>query len=101
MTLFADLLALFGAAYTGQALLGVDPVTFYNGVTGGLLSFGDVADGLIKSIVFGFIIALASCHFGLATSGGAPGVGRSVNSTVVASAAGVFILDYVVSFMLG
>jgi phospholipid/cholesterol/gamma-HCH transport system permease protein len=101
MTLFADLLALFGAAYTGYGLLGVDPVTFYNGVTGGLLGFGDVATGLVKSVVFGFVIALSSCHFGLATTGGAPGVGRSVNATVVASAAGVFVLDYVVSFVLG
>ncbi|WP_146652830.1 MlaE family ABC transporter permease [Labilithrix luteola] len=101
MTLFADALALFGAAYTGQALLGVSPQTFYNGLTTGLLGFGDVANGLFKSIVFGLVIALASCHFGLATTGGAPGVGRAVNATVVASAAGVFVLDYLVSFALG
>ncbi|MBX3230879.1 MAG: ABC transporter permease [Labilithrix sp.] len=101
MTLFADALALFGAAYTGQALLGVSPVTFYNGVTGGLLGFGDVANGLFKSIVYGLLMALASCHFGLATTGGAPGVGRAVNATVVTSAAGVFVLDYLVSFASG
>ena len=101
MTLFADALALFGAAHTGKALLNVDPVTFYNGFTGGLLDFGDVANGLTKSVVFGVVIALASCHFGLATTGGAPGVGRSVNAQVVASAAGIFVLDYVTSFILG
>jgi phospholipid/cholesterol/gamma-HCH transport system permease protein len=101
MTLFADALSLFGAAYTGQALLGVSPVTFYNGVTGGLLGFGDVANGLFKSIVFGLVMGLASCHFGLATTGGAPGVGRSVNATVVTSAAGIFVLDYLVSFAIG
>ncbi len=101
MTLFADALALFGAAYTGQALLGVSATTFYNGLTAGLLDFGDVANGLLKSVVFGLVMALASCHFGLATKGGAPGVGRSVNSTVVTSAAGVFVLDYLVSFALG
>lgn len=101
MTLFADALALFGAAYTGQALLGVSPMTFYNGVTGGLLGFGDVANGLFKSLVFGIIMGLASCHFGLATTGGAPGVGRSVNATVVTSAAGIFVLDYLVSFAIG
>jgi phospholipid/cholesterol/gamma-HCH transport system permease protein len=101
MTLFADALALFGAAYTGQGLLGVSPQTFYNGLTAGLLGFGDVANGLLKSTVFGLVIALASCHFGLATTGGAPGVGRAVNATVVASAAGVFVLDYLVSFALG
>lgn len=101
MTLFADALALFGAAYTGQALLGVSATTFYNGFTAGLLGFADVANGLFKSVVFGLVMALASCHFGLATSGGAPGVGRAVNATVVTSAAGVFMLDYLVSFALG
>jgi phospholipid/cholesterol/gamma-HCH transport system permease protein len=101
MTLYADALALFGAAYTGQGLLQVEPVSFYNGLTSGLLNFGDVANGLVKSLVFGLVIALSSCHFGMATTGGAPGVGRSVNATVVASAAGVFVLDYVVSFLMG
>lgn len=101
MTLFADALALFGAAYTGAGLLGVSPTTFYNGLTAGLLGFGDVANGLFKAVVFGLVIALASCHFGLSTKGGAPGVGRAVNATVVASAAGVFVLDYLVSFALG
>ena len=101
MTLFADALALFGAAYTGQGLLGVSPTTFYNGLTAGLLGFGDVANGLFKSVVFGLVIALSSCHFGLATKGGAPGVGRAVNSAVVASAAGIFVVDYLVSFVLG
>lgn len=101
MTLFADAISLVGAAYTGQGLLGVTPQTFYNGLTSGLLGFGDVANGLFKSVVFGLVIAVASCYFGLATKGGAPGVGRAVNATVVASAAGVFILDYLVSFSLG
>ena len=51
--------------------------------------------------IAGVVMALASCHFGLKTTGGAPGVGRAVNSTVVASAAGIFVLDYFISFILG
>jgi phospholipid/cholesterol/gamma-HCH transport system permease protein len=101
MTIYADFLALFGAAYSGLVLLQIEPVSFYNGVTGGLLHFTDVANGLTKSFLFGVIIALSSCYFGLSTKGGAPGVGRSVNGTVVASAAGIFILDYLVGFLLG
>lgn len=101
MTVYADALALFGAAYAGKALLRVEPVTFFNGLTSGLLGLSDVANGLVKSVIFGFVIALSSCHFGLSTTGGAPGVGRSVNATVVASAAGIFILDYLASFLLG
>jgi phospholipid/cholesterol/gamma-HCH transport system permease protein len=99
-TLYADFLALLGAAYAGQALLGVDTMTFYNGLTSGLLGIADVMSGLVKSVVFGIIISLSSCHFGLSVTGGSPGVGRAVNATVVASAAGIFILDYLVSFLL-
>jgi phospholipid/cholesterol/gamma-HCH transport system permease protein len=99
-TLYADALSLLGAAYAGQALLGVEPGTFYNGLTSGLLGIADVTNGLVKSVIFGIAIALSSCHFGLATTGGAPGVGRSVNATVVASAAAIFVMDYLVSFIL-
>ena len=99
-TIFSDALALFGAAYAGWGFLGVEPGVFYHGLTTGLLGFGDVAHGLAKSIVFGVVIGLSSCHFGLSTKGGAPGVGRSVNSTVVVSAAGIFVLDYLLSFAL-
>ena len=99
-TLYSDALALLGAAYAGKGLLDTDPRLFYNGLTSGLLSFGDVGTGLVKSVVFGVVMALASCHYGLTVSGGAPGVGRAVNATVVASAAGIFVLDYFVSFSL-
>jgi len=99
-TIFADTLALIGAAYGGLGLLGVDVKTFYNGMTSGLLGMPDVTSGLIKSIVFGIVMGLSSCQYGLGVKGGAPGVGRAVNATVVASAAGIFVLDYFVSFTL-
>lgn len=99
-TILADVLALLGASLAGRALLAVDPVVFYNGLTGGLLGMGDVMHGLIKSAVFGIAIALSSCHYGLATEGGAPGVGRAVNSAVVVSAAGIFVIDYLLSFAI-
>ena len=100
-TIFADLLALLGAAMCGWALVGVEPMSFYNGVTAGFIDFGDVMHGLIKSVFFGLIIALSSCHFGTTTSGGAPGVGRSGNATVGVTAGGIFAFDYIVSFALG
>jgi phospholipid/cholesterol/gamma-HCH transport system permease protein len=99
-TIFADALALFGAAFAGDALLGVAPTVFFNGLTSGLLGIGDVMSGLVKSVVFGVVMGLASCQFGLRVTGGAPGVGRAVNATVVATAAGIFILDYFVSFLV-
>ena len=100
-TIYADALALFGAAIASRVMLGVEYGVFLNGLTGGLLNFGDVAHGLIKSAFFGLMMAVASCYFGLSVKGGAPGVGRAVNAGVVASATGIFMLDYIVSFLIG
>lgn len=100
-TVFSDVLALVGAAFVGDLVLQVDPITFYHGIAGDRLSFGDVAHGLIKSVAFGAVIAVSSCHYGVTTTGGAPGVGRSVTTSVVVSAIGVFALDYFMSFLIG
>ncbi len=100
MTIFSDLLALIGAAFAGDALIGLSVHGFFSGVTGGLIELRDVTHGLIKSVAFGLVVALSSCHYGLATTGGAPGVGRSVKAGVVASAAGIFALDYFLSFVV-
>lgn len=100
-TAYADAVALIGAALAGKAMLGVEFSVFYNGLSSGLLNFGDVAHGLIKSVSFGIMMAISSCYFGLSAHGGAPGVGRAVNAAVVASATGIFILDYLVSFVIG
>jgi phospholipid/cholesterol/gamma-HCH transport system permease protein len=100
LTIYGDVLALAGAAICGQGLLGVSVATFFNGFLE-TIRVWDLATGLIKSVLFGGIIALASCHFGMTVTGGAPGVGRAVNAAVVASATGVFVTDYIATFVMG
>ncbi len=99
-TVFSDVLALIGAGIVGEVLLDVDLLIFFQGVFGDKLTFGDVAHGLTKSVAFGVVIAVSSCQYGITTTGGAPGVGESVKTSVVVSAIGVFALDYFVSFLL-
>lgn len=99
LTVYGDLFALGGAAFMGELMLEVPRQTFYRGMID-LLGPWDLAVGLVKSVVFGGMIAIASCHFGLSVKGGAPGVGRAVNASVVASASGVFVLDYFVTYLL-
>ena len=79
-------------------ILGVHPILFWNGLTGGLLDFGDVAHGLLKAFVFGLAIATCSTSFGMRATGGAPGVGHAVNTSVVTTAVLIFMLDALVSF---
>ncbi len=102
MTLFADALALFGAAYAGRGAprrRARRRSTTASPAASSASATSRTASSRASSSASSS--ALASCHFGLATTGGAPGVGRAVNATVVASAAGIFVLDYLVSFALG
>lgn len=97
-TVVAMGVALFGSSLAGLALLGVGPLTFWNGLTGGLLGVADFIHGVVKAFVFGLAIATCSTSFGMHASGGAPGVGRAVNHSVVTSAVLIFVLDALVSF---
>jgi phospholipid/cholesterol/gamma-HCH transport system permease protein len=53
----------------------------------------DIWYGLVKSISFGFVIALIGCIKGLSVRGGAEGVGRATTHAVVISAAMILVLD--------
>ena len=99
LCVIGDAIAIGGAMLTADMLLDVDPRVFWASAVERLEPW-DFWVGLIKSGLFGTMIALTSCYYGLATRGGAPGVGRAVNASVVAAAAGIFIMDYFSTFLL-
>lgn len=100
LCVIGDAVALGGAIVTADFLLGVDPRIFMASALERLEAW-DFWVGIIKATLFGLMIGLMSCYYGLATRGGAPGVGRAVNASVVAAAAGIFIADYFSTFVLG
>jgi phospholipid/cholesterol/gamma-HCH transport system permease protein len=55
----------------------------------------DLAGSVIKTSLFGFIIAIVCCYKGMNVRGGPEGVGRAVNQAVVISFAGIWIFNYV------
>jgi phospholipid/cholesterol/gamma-HCH transport system permease protein len=66
------------------------------------LRFPDVLQGLIKPVLFGFIIASVGCFYGMRTTGGTQGVGRSTIQAVVFSSVSIIFVDLMVSlFMVG
>jgi phospholipid/cholesterol/gamma-HCH transport system permease protein len=64
------------------------------------LELWDVASGLIKSAVFGVVIAIIGCWQGLNTEGGAEGVGRATTRTVVLASISILILNFFLSKLL-
>jgi phospholipid/cholesterol/gamma-HCH transport system permease protein len=63
-------------------------------------SGSDVTKGLIKTIFFGAIIVAVGCREGLATSGGASGVGQATTRSVVVAIVLIFIADFLLTFLL-
>jgi phospholipid/cholesterol/gamma-HCH transport system permease protein len=64
------------------------------------LQANDVISGLIKSAVFGFIIALMGCFNGYRSKGGAQGVGAATTNAVVSASILILALDYVLTQLL-
>ncbi len=64
------------------------------------LGLADIAGGLIKSCVFGFILAYVGCYKGFRTKGGAHGVGRATTTTVVIGCILILVSNYFMSVLL-
>jgi len=90
-----------GAGYVvGVFLLGIDPAYLWYYMlkyTGD----SDLAIGLIKSFVFGGIVAMISCYKGLNCGEGAEGVGRATTEAVVYSSITVLITNFFLTLALG
>ncbi len=92
LTLVGDLLGSLGGLCIAVWYLD-QPVVVYLQSLQQAVSLGDIGTGLLKSFVFGGAIALISCQRGLATRGGADGVGRSTTSAVVVVLFTLVVLD--------
>jgi phospholipid/cholesterol/gamma-HCH transport system permease protein len=94
-----DLCGLGGGYFVSVAVKGLSAGTFI-ARTQQWLDPEDLSEGLIKGAVFGLFIALVACFKGYHASGGAKGVGQATTEAMVASALGIFILDYFVGVVL-
>jgi phospholipid/cholesterol/gamma-HCH transport system permease protein len=98
LMVLGDLFAIIGASLTAQGLLGFDwRVLIANLVESHLLD--ELLMGVVKATCFGIAISCISCYFGLGASGGAVGVGRATNHSVVANATAIFLLDFLVGWL--
>jgi phospholipid/cholesterol/gamma-HCH transport system permease protein len=61
------------------------------------LHLGDIMQGLIKPLFSGFIIATIGCFYGLRTTGGTQGVGRSTIQAVVVSSVLIIFVDFLLT----
>jgi len=96
LAMLSNTVGLMGAFAVSVYLQGLDPGIFMDRVTW-YVDGWDLSQGLIKAGAFGFAISLIACRQGFFASGGAAGVGRATNRSVVHSAIMILVLDYLLT----
>ena len=99
LTMLFNIVGVFGAFSVAVFLLDLDPGVFMDRLQW-LVDWEDVSQGLIKAMVFGVAVSLIACRQGFYAKGGAAGVGRATNRSVVHSAVAVLMLDYLVTSLI-
>jgi phospholipid/cholesterol/gamma-HCH transport system permease protein len=100
LVLLADAIGIFGGALVAMLTLDIGPTTFFIQLQSAVKA-SDIVSGVVKGMVFCGTVALISCQQGLATSGGAEGVGRRTTSAVVSILFSLIVLDAVFTVVLG
>ena len=98
LTIFADVVGVL-AGYVVAVINGVPAGGFVTSVKT-FVSPYDINMGLVKTIVFGAVIAVVGCQQGLQTTGGATGVGRSTTNAVVISIVSIYILNFFLAYVM-
>jgi phospholipid/cholesterol/gamma-HCH transport system permease protein len=99
LTILFDGLGILGAYFVAVVTEHLSPGLFLGRIHS-WVDPEDVISGLIKSAVFGLIIALVACYKGFNTTGGSKGVGRATNQAVVTGSVAVLVIDYFLSLAL-
>ena len=100
LTLVADAVGIVGGLVVGAMTLDITPTAYWIQTVNAVKPW-DVFSGALKSVVFAGAIALIACQQGLATSGGAEGVGRRTTSAVVSILFTLILLDALFTVLFG
>jgi len=96
LVLIADIIGVMGGYLVGIHQLGFNSAVYLKN-TYDFVEPMDVASGLVKAAVFGFLIALMGCYHGFNSKGGAQGVGKATTDAVVSSLILILIANYLVT----
>ena len=92
LCLFADLVGMVGGALVGVGMLNLS-LTQYMNETQGAVHFADFSVGLIKSVVFGVLVAFSGCLRGMQCGRSSAAVGTAATSAVVTAIVLIIVTD--------
>jgi phospholipid/cholesterol/gamma-HCH transport system permease protein len=92
ISVWTTLCALAGGMLAADVSLGITP-TFFMTALPEAVSLSTLILASAKSVVFGVLIALIACHFGLRVQPNTQSLGEGTTASVVASITAVILVD--------
>lgn len=99
LTIVADACGILGGAAV-TVFLNHQNGTQYFHMAYEKLRYPDVIQGLVKPLLFGYILSSIGCFYGMRTTGGTQGVGRSTISAVVVASVLIIFVDFLITHVL-
>ncbi len=99
LTIFSNIFGILSGYVVSLSIYHVTNAQFINGIRDFFAPM-DFWSGIIKSVIFGFIITTIGCFQGFYTEGGAAGVGKATTRAVVISSIMILITDYIVASLI-
>jgi phospholipid/cholesterol/gamma-HCH transport system permease protein len=99
LTVYSDLVGILGGAVVGLGMLGLGSTEYFE-QTRAAVHVSDFLIGIIKSSVFGVVVALAGCLRGIQSGRSAAAVGLAATSAVVTSIVWLIVLDGIFAVIL-
>ncbi|QQG46986.1 MAG: lipid asymmetry maintenance ABC transporter permease subunit MlaE [Candidatus Azosocius agrarius] len=87
-------ISIIGAFVISVYFLGVDGGSFWSNMQSVIIFQEDVINSIIKTFIFGFVIAWIAVFQGIYCVATAEGIGKATTNTVVYSSLYIFIIDF-------
>lgn len=98
LSVLATVFGIFGGFIVAVTALDLTPQSFWLQAVNALFLW-DIVTGLIKSLVFAWLIVILAAYFGFGATGGPEGVGKATTKAVVASIFGVIVADSILGLL--
>jgi phospholipid/cholesterol/gamma-HCH transport system permease protein len=95
-----SMVGILGGHIVGVGLLGVDNGSFWSQMQANIDFMDDIINGVIKSLVFGFVASWIALFEGYDTIPTSEGVSRATTRTVVNSALSILGLDFILTALM-
>ena len=99
LTIISLVMGTIGGIFVANAIYNISQTTFIESIQS-FVQVWDLVSATIKAVIFGALIAIIGCNWGLTTTGGAKGVGQSTTTAVVMALIAIFITNFFLSWLM-